>query len=144
MIRRCTFQVRVFVYIPTSDLRGASDRRPRYAGLAPTRRVKMKTLINAAIIAGMLTVGGSLYGAQVSIGINIGPPPRPRVVRVLPARPAAEFIWVEGYWYPVGRRYTWHEGYWTRPPYDGARWVAPRHDGRQFFAGYWEGDRGRF
>jgi hypothetical protein len=53
-------------------------------------------------------------------------------------------MWVEGYWYPVGRRYQWHQGYWTRPPYEGARWVPPRHDGQQFFEGYWEGDRGRF
>jgi len=104
----------------------------------------MKTLMRAMLFAGMLTAGGSLYAAQVSIGINIGPPPRPRVVRVLPARPGADFVFVEGYWYPVGRRYQWHEGYWTRPPYAGARWIAPRHDGRQFYAGYWEGDRGRF
>ena len=24
-----------------------------------------------------------------------------------------------------------------------ARWVAPRHDGERFYAGYWDGDRGR-
>ncbi len=59
-----------------------------------------------------------------------------------PPRPAAELVWVEGYWYPVGHKYKWHEGYWTRPPYPGARWVAPRYDGRMYFAGYWDGDRG--
>jgi hypothetical protein len=104
----------------------------------------MKTFIRGALLAGILLIGASAFAAQVSIGIQIGPPPPPRVVRVLPPRPAAEFVWVDGYWYPVGNRYRWHEGYWTRPPYEGAHWVAPHHDGRQFFVGYWEGDRGRF
>jgi hypothetical protein len=90
-----------------------------------------------------LLAGGAVYG-QVSIGIRIGAPPPPRVVAVVPARPGPEFIWVEGYWYPVGGRYRWHEGYWTRPPYAGARWVGPRHDGDRFFEGYWDGDRGRY
>ena len=103
----------------------------------------MKTFIRGALLAGILLAGVSAFAAQVSIGIQIGPPPPPRVIRVLPPRPAAEFVWIEGYWYPVGRKYKWHEGYWTRPPYEGARWVGPHHDGRQFFAGYWDGDRGR-
>ncbi|HWZ31494.1 MAG TPA: hypothetical protein VNX18_09195 [Bryobacteraceae bacterium] len=90
-----------------------------------------------------LLAGGAVYG-QVSIGIRIGAPPPPRVVAVVPARPGPEFIWVEGYWYPVGGRYRWHEGYWTRPPYAGARWVGPHHDGDRFFEGYWDGDRGRY
>ena len=77
------------------------------------------------------------------VGISIGPPPPPRVVYVEPSRPGREFVWVKGYWYPVGGRYQWHEGYWTRPPYEGAHWVEPHHDGGRFFMGYWEGDRGR-
>ena len=90
----------------------------------------------------VLFAGGSLFG-QVSIGIRIGPPPPPRVVQVLPPTPGPEFVWVGGYWYPVGNHYKWHAGYWTRPAYAGALWVAPRHDGERFFDGYWEGDRGR-
>ena len=90
----------------------------------------------------VLFAGGSMFG-QVSIGIRIGPPPQPRVVQVLPPTPGPEFVWLEGYWYPVGNHYKWHAGYWTRPPYPAARWVAPRHDGELFFDGYWEGDRGR-
>ena len=103
----------------------------------------MKRLMQAMLMAAMLLGGVSMLSAQVSIGVQIGPPPPPRVVRVLPARPAPEFIWVEGYWYPVGRHYKWHSGYWTRPPYAGARWVPARHDGRMFYEGYWEGERGR-
>jgi hypothetical protein len=90
----------------------------------------------------ILMAGGSLY-AQVSLGIRIGPPPPPRIVRVQPAAPGPGFLWVNGYWYPEGGRYRWHDGYWSRPPYAGARWVEPHHDGRVYLAGHWEGDRGR-
>src|SRR5213082_3190421 len=80
------------------------------------------------------------FAAQVSIGIRIGQPPPPRVVRVVPARPAPEFVWVEGYWYPAGRsnHWKWHEGYWTRAPYPGAIWYSPRYESGQYFEGYWE------
>ena len=104
----------------------------------------MKSYLRAALLVAMLLVGISAAHAQISVGIRIGPPPPERVVRVLPPRPGPEFVWVQGYWYPVGRRYVWHAGYWTRPPYEGARWVAPHHDGERFFEGYWDGDRGRF
>jgi len=82
----------------------------------------------------------SAFG-QVSIGIQIGAPPPPRVVRVLPARPAPDFVWIEGYWYPVGSRYNWHAGYWTRPVYVGSRWVAPRYEGGRYYAGFGTGTR---
>ena len=95
------------------------------------------------LLAAILLTGGIVFG-QVSIGITIGPPPPPRVVRVRPVAPGPDFFWVDGYWYPAGNHYKWHKGYWTRPPYPGARWVGPRHDGQMFFEGYWEGGRGQF
>jgi hypothetical protein len=103
----------------------------------------VKTLVRTALFATILLAAASTSSAQVSVGIRIGAPPPPRVVRVLPPRPAPEYTWVDGYWYPVGNHYKWHAGYWTRPPYAGARWIAPRHDGQRFYEGYWEGDRGR-
>jgi hypothetical protein len=103
----------------------------------------MRIFVRAALLAAMLMTTVSGVNAQVSLGIRIGPPP-PRVVRIVPERPGPDYIWVEGYWYPVGNRYRWHDGYWTRSPYEGARWIGPRYDGGQFFEGYWEGDRGRF
>ena len=81
--------------------------------------------------------------AQVSIGITIGAPPPPRVLRVRPVGPGPDYTWVEGYWYPLGHHYRWHEGYWTRVPYPAARWVAPRYEGGRYFAGYWDGEHGR-
>jgi YXWGXW repeat-containing protein len=103
----------------------------------------MRSLVRTTLLAVLLLAGGSVLGAQVSIGIRIGAPPPPRVVRVLPPRPGPEFVWVEGYWYPVRRRYRWHEGYWTRPPYARARWRSPHYEREEYFAGYWEGDQGR-
>ncbi len=89
-------------------------------------------------------LGAGMAFGQISVGIRIGPPPPPRVVRVLPRTPGPGYVWIDGYWYAEGRRWRWHDGYWTRPPFAGARWIAPRHDGREFFGGYWDGDRGRF
>ncbi|MEP7353260.1 MAG: YXWGXW repeat-containing protein [Acidobacteriota bacterium] len=97
----------------------------------------MKKFIITAILA-----AGCAFG-QISIGVQIGRPPVPRVVRVQPRSPGQGYVLIQGYWYPNGRKYKWHDGYWTRPPYEGARWVEPRHDGQRFFDGYWEGDRGR-
>jgi hypothetical protein len=72
-----------------------------------------------------LLTAGEAFGAQVSIGIRLGPPPQPRVVRVLPQRPGPDYLWVNGYWYPVGNHWRWHKGYWTLAPYPGATWYAP-------------------
>jgi hypothetical protein len=91
----------------------------------------------------LLTLAAASAFGQISIGIQIGPPPPPRVVRVLPPRPGPEFAWVEGYWYPVGNHYKWHAGYWTRPAYPAARWVVPHYEGGRYFAGYWDGEHGR-
>jgi hypothetical protein len=105
----------------------------------------MRKLFGTALLAGMLLAGSPAFSApQVAVGIRIGPPPRPRYVRVRPVAPGPDYYWVDGYWYPVGSRYRWHGGYWTRPPYAGAAWVGPRYEGGQFYAGYWNGDRGRF
>lgn len=93
-------------------------------------------------VAVVLLAAAWVNAADFSVGITIGPPPPPRVVAV-PASPSPGYVWVEGYWYPAGHKYTWHNGYWTRPPYVGAHWVVPRHDGHQYFAGYWDGDHGR-
>jgi len=104
----------------------------------------MKNLIRSGLLFVLLLGGGYAADAQVAVGIQIGPPPRQRVVRALPPRPSPEYVWVDGYWYPVGRHYRWHGGYWTRAPYYGARWIGPRYEGGMYYEGYWEGDRGRF
>jgi hypothetical protein len=104
----------------------------------------LRNIVRTTLLLGVLLLAGaSISQAQVSLGIRIGPPPHPRVVRVQPRSPGQGYSWIGGYWYPVGNHYKWHDGYWTRPPYEGAHWVEPRHDGQQYFAGYWDGDRGQ-
>ena len=102
----------------------------------------MKNLGKAIVLLAFALSCALTSHAQVSVGIRIGAPPPPRVI-VTPVRPAPEFIWVEGYWYPVGNHYKWHPGYWTRPPYEGAYWVVPHYEQGLYFSGYWGGDRGR-
>ena len=92
------------------------------------------------LLALALLGAGSMF-AQVSLGIRIGPPPQPRIVRVRPNQPGAGWVWVDGYSYPQGNRYRWHDGYWTRPPYDGANWIGPRYQEGMFYNGYWGGSR---
>lgn len=95
------------------------------------------------LLAAMLLAGGSLFG-QFSVGIRIGAPPAPRLVRVRPNSPGPGYSWVDGYWYPSNNRYVWHAGYYTRPPYEGAAWVSPRYDGEQFYDGYWSGNERQY
>ena len=92
-------------------------------------------------IALLLLAAGTM-SAQISIGVRIGAPPPPRVVRIQPRSPGPDYTWISGYWYPQGNKYRWHDGYWTRPPYPGARWVEPRHDGERYYEGRWGGERG--
>jgi hypothetical protein len=109
------------------------------------RPVFIRGLATKFLLAATLLFAGALASpAQVSIGIQIGAPPPPRVIAVIPPTPGPDYVWIEGYWYPVGRHYRWHGGYWTLPPYLGARWIPPRHDGDRYFVGFWDGDRGRF
>jgi hypothetical protein len=104
----------------------------------------MKTLFRSGLLLALLLAGSYAASAQVNIGIRIGAPPPPRVIVERPVSPGPDYFWIDGYWYPVNGRYVWHRGYWTRPPYAGARWIAPRHDGERFYGGYWDGDHGRF
>lgn len=90
------------------------------------------------ILAVMLLAGCSAFG-QISIGISIGAPPAPRLMRVRPNPPGAGYSWVEGYWYPQNNRYVWHRGYYSRPPYEGAIWVGPRYESQKYYQGYWSG-----
>lgn len=104
----------------------------------------MKKLLGTLLLGAALFAAIPAQSAQVSVGIQIGAPPPPRVLRVRPVQPGPDYLWIDGYWYPVNGRYIWHQGYWTRPPYPGAHWIGPRHDGGRFYGGYWDGPHGRF
>ena len=94
-----------------------------------------------------LLAGTSLFAAgHVFFGVSVGgpaygyyaaPPPPPPVVTYAAPYPGTAYVWVGGYYYPVGPRWYWHAGYWARPPYAGAYWVAPRYHGHRYDGGYW-------
>ena len=90
----------------------------------------------------VMLLGATAMFAQISIGIRIGAPPPPQEFRVQPRSHGAGYVWLGGYWFPNGNKYKWHDGYWTRPPYEGAHWVEPNHDGERFHEGRWAGDKG--
>ena len=98
-------------------------------------------ILEALSISALLLAFAPAAHAQITFDIRIGPPPAPRAYRV-PPQPGPDYDWIEGYWYPQGSKYVWHNGYWTRPPYAGAYWVAPWHDGTNYNEGRWEGPRG--
>ena len=101
----------------------------------------MRKLIYAISIVALFLGPATPAHAQISFGIRIGPPPPPRAYYV-PAQPAPDYEWVEGYWYPQGSHYRWHNGYWTRPPYHGAYWEQPYYSGGRYYSGHWDGNRG--
>ena len=101
----------------------------------------MRKLLQTLAVSALLLASASAAQAQISIGIRIGAPPAPRAYRV-PPQPGPDYLWIEGYQYLQGSRYLWHNGYWTRPPYEGAYWVAPYYVDGRYFAGQWEGSRG--
>jgi hypothetical protein len=67
------------------------------------------------LLVGLLMAAGTVF-ASVRVGIVIGAPPPPRVVRVRPPVPGPGYTWVAGYWIPVRGHYRWHSGYWARAP----------------------------
>jgi len=117
-------------------------------GMRYNMKIHLTTLMGTLLLAGMVFAGAPAAFSQVSIGIVIGAPPRPRVIAVRPRCPEPEnegqYAWIDGYWYPVEGHYYWHRGYWTRPPYVGAVWVVPRYDDGRYYGGYWQGPHGRF
>src|SRR6185369_406461 len=53
-----------------------------------------KFLGASLFVAGMLMAGTLTSRAQVSFGINIGPPPQPRSYRAVPRSPGDGYIWI--------------------------------------------------
>jgi len=95
-------------------------------------------LICAAILTMAFAVPAA---AEVSVFIGVAPP---AVVYERPVPvPGPGFVWVEGYWVPVGHHYRWCRGHWERPPYESAIWVGPRYEreghGWRYHRGYWRG-----
>ena len=103
------------------------------ACLTMNMKLNYKTWIGMLLLAGTLFVSAPPAFSQVSIGIQIGTPPPPRVIAVRPPCPD-----------PEDNEYVWIAGYWKRPPYVGAVWVVPHYGEGHYYAGYFSGPHGRF
>jgi len=117
----------------------------------------MKTkIILLFLFAGVVAMAGPRFVVGVGVGFpNYGyAATYPLGFYAAPVAPVAPFVaypgygysWVGGYWYPWGGGYAWRPGYWVRPPFRGARWVAPRYYGGRYYRGYWRrwSERRRF
>lgn len=98
--------------------------------------MKTKLMLVLTLLAGSVAAG-----PRISIGLGFGPgyyppPPPPRHSRISRC-PGPGYSWVDGYWYPQGRRYAWRPGQWLRPPQARSYWMAPRYDRGHFHQGYW-------
>ncbi|RTL58223.1 MAG: hypothetical protein EKK46_00235 [Rhodocyclaceae bacterium] len=78
-----------------------------------------------------------------SIGVDIGTPPPPMRVEVVPP-PRSGYVWVPGFWGWDGHRHVWQEGYWEheRPGYAYAPGRWERHGEQWHFEpGRWQAMR---
>jgi hypothetical protein len=91
------------------------------------------------LIIAVLALVASPAFAQVSISIDIAPPPLQ--VYAQPACPDDGYIWTPGYWAYGDSAYFWVPGAWVQPPQIGDFWTPPYWgwDGSAFVfnAGYW-------
>ena len=101
-------------------------------------RTFLTTLGFSAFLA-LATLFAQPASAQIGFSIHIGAPPPPRAEVVVTA-PFPGAIWVPGYYVVEFGHYRWIPGSWQRPPYEGARWFAPRYENGAFIAGRWDRD----
>lgn len=99
------------------------------------------------LLALVLLAAGSAFGARFGFSVGVGlpypgyyaPPPvvAPYAYAPYGVAPGYGYTWISPYYYPYAGGWRWHAGYWGRPPYAGARWVAPRYYGGRYYAGGW-------
>ncbi len=84
------------------------------------------------------------YERETATTVILAEPPQPPAMpsEIIPRRPAAEAVWVSGYWiYNSNGRYEWAPGRWEIPP-PHCRDFVPPHWARQgngyvYMQGYW-------
>ena len=98
-----------------------------------------RNLLATYFIIAVLAFGASPAYSQVSISIDIAPPPLE--VYDQPACPDDGYLWTPGYWAYGDNAYYWVPGAWVQPPDIGDLWTPPYWgwDGGAyvFYPGYW-------
>ena len=104
----------------------------------------MKKLIKILVLTSALLITIPGYSQRVGLGLSVQIGPPQPLQEIIIERPYPEAVWVPGYYvYDPGiANYVWVTGRWQRPPYYGARWIAPewRHErgGYRFRHGRWK------
>jgi hypothetical protein len=98
-----------------------------------------RPFVRTLLFALVLFLTSTALMAQVSVSINIAPPPLP--VYAQPIAPGPGFIWTPGYWAYGADGYFWVPGTWVRAPFVGALWTPGYWGWRGGYylwnAGYW-------
>jgi len=126
----------------SSWLRGEIKNKAKWHSLCNVRATMNSSRCLASyLIIAMLALVSSPAFCQVSISIDIAPPPL--VVDDQPACPDDGYLWTPGYWaYDDGAgEYYWVPGAWVQPPEVGLLWT-PAYWGWSgnayaFYPGYW-------
>jgi hypothetical protein len=94
--------------------------------------MRFRIALSAAALSATLLLASTASWSQISISVNIAPPPLP--VYTQPLLPAVGYIWVPGYWAWADGSYYWVPGTWVQPPQPGLLWTP----------GYWGWDNGAY
>lgn len=96
----------------------------------------------ATIACGPAYVGVRGGGDDVGFEVGVAPPGLQAEVAI--DSPGPGYAWVPGYYDWNNGSYAWVAGRWTRPPHEGAVWVAPRYEDRgskhMYYRGHWRND----
>ena len=99
----------------------------------------MKGILTALVLALASCVTAPAALADVSISVNIAPPPLPFYVQ--PVVPGANFLWMPGYWAYDVEDFYWVPGTWVLAPQHGYLWTPGywgwRHGRYHWHPGYW-------
>jgi len=102
-------------------------------------KTTQKNFLTKYFVIAVLALGTAPAFSQVSISVNIAPPPLQ--VYEQPDCPDDGYIWTPGYWAYGDNNYYWVPGAWVQPPEMGLYWTPPywESDGDTyvFYPGYW-------
>src|SRR6202030_4064270 len=98
-----------------------------------------KNFLAKYFIIAALVLGATPAFSQVSISIDLAPPPLQ--VYEQPVCPDDGYIWSPGYWAYGDNAYYWVPGAWVQPPEIGVFWTPPYWESNGsafvFYPGYW-------
>lgn len=148
MNSKCNLNPSTCLRAPDQNLSSSSSKHTRRNGaksLLSRTRVGRAVVCSMAsflllLVAAVVVTPAISSAAQLSVSIQIGPPPLP--VYAQPLCPSPGYIWTPGYWaYDPVDGYYWVPGTWVIPPAPGLLWT-PGYWGwgiGGFFwhAGYW-------